>query len=124
MPWTQVDEVLFAESDDARYKFLELPTTPGVIAWAVALEVTSAITAPRRRTGFIVPFVGTEGRQVFGPSEAVFRNLLGEPLAFHLLNYSWLGWYPNLAGRVEGYGIACTPDRGGLPATLALWRLT
>lgn len=122
--WTAVDEVLFAEQDYGRYKFLVLPGGGSPIAWGVTLETTGAIAAPRLRTGFVVPFLGVADRQVFGPSEAVFRSLLGQPLAIHLVGYEWATAYSGLTGRATGYGVACAPDRGAFPSVLTLWRLT
>lgn len=123
MAWSAVDELLYSEGEDPRYKFLVLPSGGPQVAWAVSLETTGVITVPRRRTGFIVPFVGIDGRQLLGPSEAVFRNLDGQPLSLHIVGYGWLQQYPGLTARVQGYGVGCVPERGAYPSVLTLWGL-
>lgn len=124
MVWAIVDEEVFSPSDDGQTKFIRLPLSPGIVAWAVSVEVPAAVTTPRRRLGFVAPFVGIDGRQLVGPSEAVFRNLSGQPLALHHVGFAWLNDYTGLSGRPEGYGVAISPDRGAFPATFSLWALT
>ena len=124
MPWSSQGSVSFAPGEDGIYKFIVFPTVANVVAWGLEVDAASSGTLPRRRVGFMVPFAGVAGRQLMGTTVEVFSGLQGLPQAFHLLDFSYIDYYPNLLGRVEGFGVAFAPDRGVFPCTVGLGALT
>lgn len=124
MAWATVGSVTFLAVDEGRWKFIELPTVAGAVAFALAVEASSSGSLPRRRIGFMAPFAAVDSQQLVGPITTVFTNLDGEGLALHLIEYLYLDSYPGLRARAAAFGVAFTPERGAFPAVVGLAVLT
>ncbi len=124
MPWTVQSTTVLSPTEERLYRPIPVPQLTGTVVWALSLSSAGEDTVPRLRNGFMAPFISVDGLTLFGPSEELFRRVVGTMVGVHAIGYGWASQYPALPNKTLLFGVAVAPDRGAVPATATLYRLT
>jgi hypothetical protein len=101
-----------------------LPTTAGVVAWALVYEPVTPLQDNLARIGFFVPSVLVDGEVIAGVSKSMVSQPAGGSPFYQHFDYSFLNNYPGYVSRVSEYYVSFQPVAyipSGLIALMALF---